>query len=164
MNEAKAFAYLQVIGCAGVHFIERTNHQTPDLGGVLNESKVLCEVKTINISQDEADRSRRIGQGEVILRKIGTRVDEGFLRKLSSTVASAVKRLAAEDPQGTAHRMVFIVVHFDDWAGDHQEEYFRQVDQYLLQNPVAGAELIFCPATNLFERHITMRSAAVYLE
>jgi hypothetical protein len=40
-------------------------------------------------------------------------------------------------------------------------EYIADIDTHLLANPVAGADLVFCPASNLFERRFTMRSAAV---
>lgn len=43
------------------------------------------------------------------------------------------------------------MVYFDDWVGDCQE-YFAETDEHRLGNRVAGAELVFCPASNLFER------------
>ena len=55
-------------------------------------------------------------------------------------------------------------MHFDDWVGDYQPEYFAQIDEYLLRSPIEGAELVFCPASNLFERIFTMRLAAVLSE
>ena len=33
-SEARAFGYLQSIGCTGVHFIARTDKKTPDLGAL----------------------------------------------------------------------------------------------------------------------------------
>ena len=121
LNEAKAFAYLDKIGCTGVHFIERTKHKTADLGGILDGSRLLCEVKTINASKDETDRRLRVAQGEAVASDVKNRVDRGFLGKLRSTIDSAVEQLDVEDPQRTARRIVFIVVHFDDWIGDYQE-------------------------------------------
>lgn len=162
LNEAKAFVYLQAIGCTTIRFTEPGTGKTPDLEAVLDGSRVLCEVKTINPSDDEAGNRRRVGQGESIASDVKNYVDEGFLRKLRSTLESAVEQLDAQDPQRKAHRFVFTVVHFDDWVGDYQEEYFRQVDAHLLQNPVDGARLVFCPAANLFQRHFTMQSAEVF--
>lgn len=45
--------------------------------------------------------------------------------------------------------------------GDYQPESFAQIDEHLLRSPIEGAELVFCPASNLFERTFTMRSATV---
>jgi hypothetical protein len=59
---------------------------------------------------------------------------------------------------------VFTVVHFDDWVGDYQPQYFAEVDEHLSQNPVRGADLVFCVASNLFERTFKMTSAIVVSE
>ena len=89
---------------------------------------------------------------------------ERFLNKLSSTLEGAVGQLDAADPVRRAQRFVFVVVHFDDWVGDYQPEYFADMDAHLLKNPVTGAELVFCPASNLFERTFSMSSATVLPE
>jgi len=163
-SEARAFGYLRSIGCTAVHFIERAAGKTPDIGALWNGSQVFCEVKTINISQDEAGRHQRIAQGEFVVSSTSLQVGEGFLRKLSSTLEHAVEQLDGLDPARNARRLVFVVVHFDDWVGDYQPEYFAQLDEHLLRNPIKGAELVFCPASNLFERTFTMRSATVLSE
>ena len=163
LNEARAFAYLEKIGGTGVHFIGRTERKTADLGGILNGSRLLCEVKTINISKDEADRRQR-GQGEFKVSDVKLRIDEKLLNKLRATLESAVEQLDEDDPQREARRIVFVVVNFDDWLGHCQEEYFRQIYVHLENKPVGGAELVFCPAANHFGRNITMRSAAVFLD
>lgn len=161
-SEANGFAYLQSIGSTGIRFIPRTKGKTPDLEGRLDGRPVLCEVKTINVSQDEADARHRIHQGEIVSSRVSTRVGDGFLRKLNSNLANAIEQLDAQDPQREARRIVLTVVHFDDWVGDYQREYFAQIDEYLFANPVSGAELVFCPASNLFRRTFTMKSAAVF--
>jgi len=60
--------------------------------------------------------------------------------------------------------IIFTVVHFDDWVGDYQPEYFAQMDAHLLRNPVESAELVFCAGSYLFERTFTMRSATILSE
>lgn len=161
-SEANGFAYLKSIGSTGVRFIPRTKGKTPDLEGLRGGRLVLCEVKTINVSQDEADTRHRIHQGAIVATEASTRVGDGFLRKLSSNLENAIEQLDAQDPQRKARRIVFTVVHFDDWVGDYQREYFGQIDEYLLANPVPGADLVFCPASNLFRRTFTMKSATVF--
>jgi hypothetical protein len=161
LNESKGYAYLRSIGCTDVAFIKRQHKKTPDLRAMLDGSRVLCEVKTINISQDEADRRDRVHHGETSAFSVPLHVTPQLLQKVSATLKYAVEQLDHEDPQRTARRIVFAVVYFDDWLGRCQPQYIADIDAYLLANPIAGAELVFCPASNLFEHHFTMRSATV---
>jgi hypothetical protein len=161
LNEAIGYAYLQSLGCANVRFIPRTTTKTPDLEAHLDGRLVLCEVKTINISQEEADRRRRIGEGVVIAASVPTRLDEACLGKLTSTLQTAERQLATHDPSRVARRVVCVVLNFDDWVGDYQTEYIGQIDEHLLANPV-GAELVFSPAGNLFRRTFSMQSGTVF--
>jgi hypothetical protein len=163
-SEARAYGYLVGAGCADVHFIKRAKGKTPDLGASQDGRSVFCEVKTINASADEADRRRRIASGEIFATSVDAHVAEGMLKKLSATLEHAVEQLDAADPDRKARRIAFAVIHFDDWVGDYQPQYFADMDEHLLRNPVVGAELVFCPASNLFERTFTMRSATVLSE
>src|SRR5207244_10850060 len=84
-----------------------------------------------------------------------------MLDKVTSTLAHAIEQLDHQDPDHKARRIVFTVLHFDDWVGDYQTEYIAQLDAHLAANPIAGADLVFCPASNLFDRRFVMRSATV---
>jgi len=53
------------------------------------------------------------------------------------------------------------LLNFDDWVGDYQVDYFRQIDDYLAAHPAGDADLVFVPSTNNFEQMFTMRSATV---
>ena len=161
LNESKGYAYLRSIGCAEVAFIEREGKKTPDLSAVLGSSRVLCEVKTINMSQAEADRRDRVHHGEILAFNVPVHVTPQMLQKVSSTLEYAVEQLDHEDPQRVAQRIIFTVLHFDDSVCDYQAEYIADIDAHLLANPIAGAELVFCPASNLFERRFAMLSASV---
>jgi hypothetical protein len=161
LNESKAFAYLRSIGCAEIEFIGVDTKKTPDLRAVLDGRLVLCEAKTINVSGEEAERRDRIHRGETIGTSVPTNVTLQMLDKVTATMAHAIEQLDREDPQRTARRIVFTVLHFDDWVGDYQTEYIAQLDAHLEAHPIQGAELVFCPASNLFERHFTMRSATI---
>ena len=94
-------------------------------------------------------------------------VGEGFLAKLRATLADALKQLDAADPECLARRMIFTMLHFDDWVGDYQPQYIAQVEAHLLQHPVDGAkvdrraQLVFCLGSNLFERSFMMKSATI---
>lgn len=161
LNEAKGYAYLRSLGCTEIAFIKRQNKKTPDLHALHNGRRVLCEVKTINVSQDEADRREKTHQGQISATKVATSVTTGLLDKVNATLGHAIEQLDYEDPQRTARRFVFTVLHFDDWVGDYQAEYIAQLDAHLAANPIAGAELVFCPASNLFECRFTMQAATV---
>ena len=89
---------------------------------------------------------------------------QGFLDKLTATFEHAIGQLDAADPERKAHRFVFAMVHFDDWVGDYQPEYFAQMDAHLRRHPAADAQLVFCPASNLFERNFAMTMATVLPE
>ena len=70
LNEGLGYAYLHSIGCTNIAFVQRDSKKTPDLRATYDERRVLCEVKTINVSQDEADRRERIQQGEIKATKV----------------------------------------------------------------------------------------------
>ena len=167
LGEAKGFVYLQKLGCTGVKFIPRPVKakkmaKTPDLEAVQGGRTVLCEVKTINISQDEAQSRNRTYRGDSIAAEVSSRVGDPFLWKVRSKIDEAVEQLDAQDPRREARRIVFTVVHFDDWVGDYQVEYFEQIDEALLKSPVFGAELVFSPASNFFKPIPQMKSATVF--
>lgn len=161
LNEAKGYTYLRRCGYTSIAFIKRANKKTPDLRAVYDGTTVFCEVKTINVSQDEAARRAQIAQGAVMASEVPNHVTPGMLHKVRATLEDSIEQLDTQDPQRAARRIVFTVLTFDDWVGDYQTEYIAQVDGHLLANPVAGAELVFCPASNLFERRFTMRSATI---
>lgn len=165
-HEARAFGYLQTIGCTGIHFIERRdNKRTPDLGALQDGRPVFCEVKTINPSDDEAEKQRRIAKGVFEAERPRLDVDEGFLRKLKATLTEALEQLDAVDPERHARRIIFIMLKFDEWWGDHQDRYIAQIDTDLLQQPLDGAELVFClPRRDLCMRSFTMKAATILPE
>ena len=163
-SEARAFVYLQSICCTGVHFIARTNKKTPDLRASQDGRLVFCEVKTINISEDEAEKRSRMQRGAFVGGRTSPTVGEGFLRKLSDKLAEAVKQLDAADSKRQARRMIFTMLNFDDWVGDCQPQYIAQIDAHLLQHPVDGAKLVFCLGSNLFGHSFMMKSATILPE
>ena len=165
-SEARAFGYLRSIDCTGVHFIARTdNKKTPDLGASQDDRFVFCEVKTINISDDEAEKRSRV-HGDDSVSSRSHDVSEGFLKKLSATLADAVKQLDAAASTRQASRMIFTMLHFDDFWGDDQARYIAQIDAHLLQHPVDGkVELVFCLKPNIFGKcPPTMKSATICFE
>lgn len=162
LHEAKGYAFLRSVGCTDVSFIKRQDKKTPDLSALFGSRCVLCEVKTINISQEEADRRDRVHHGEIRAFDVPAHVTLQMVQKVRSTLERAVEQLDHEDPHRTARRIVFTVLNFDDSVCDYQAEYIGDIDAHLLANPIVGAELVFCPASNLFaNRRFTMRSATI---
>ena len=79
LNEAYAYKYLIDIGCEKVAFIPTQKEKTPDLEGYLQNQMVLCEVKSIGESDNEADR-----RAEQKVRNSSIKLsDEFFLKKLT---------------------------------------------------------------------------------
>lgn len=159
LNQAHAYNYLKSVGASNVCFIPRAKQpstKTPDLEGVLESSRVLCEVKSINISQKEA-RARN----EFTAREIKSHVDDGFLRKLRSDITEAEEQLDAYDPIREARHCVYINLRFDDFLGEYKEEYFRQIDEYLSGCITSEIDLVFHNDHTPFHKALSMTSATV---
>ena len=161
LSEARGYAYLHKTGCTDIHFVARRDGPTPDIEATKDGRRVLCEVKTINISDDEAGRRRLFYTGTPVASRTPTELGLPYLSKLSKTLANAVRQLNAADPTSAARRIVFAVLNFDDWVGDYYPAYFREIDAYLVAHPVEGVELVFCLPNNLFGRTFEMRTATV---
>jgi|ERR1035441_5310122 hypothetical protein len=141
LGQADAYKHLIDIGCSRVRFIPRSDKEgrrTPDLEGWIDSRRVLCEVKTINLSDAEI-RER----GEFTARGVKSQLDCGFFRKLQSDIKEATDQLHADDATGEARHLVYIRIYFDDWVGYYKEDYLRQIDQYLRDNPISGIEIAF---------------------
>jgi len=141
LNQAKAFNHLTRAGCSDVHFIPESSvkgQQTPDLGAVARTQKVLCEVKTINISEIEA--RQRHDQG------VGTSTDrlpDGFFTKLASNLARARKQMQAYDPDSATKKIAYVIANFDDSLHEYADRYQAQIDQFMESNAVAELEVVF---------------------
>lgn len=159
VNQARAYNYLKTIGCSSIHFIppSREGVKTPDLQGVLDSTKVLCEVKTINISDEEA-RARCTP----VAREIKAQLEQGFFNKLRFHLTQAKEQLEAPEVGKEARRIAYIIINFDDFLAEYKEEYFQQIDQYLSNNPVPGIEIVFHNQVTCFHKTITMKFATVF--
>ncbi|MDH6262193.1 hypothetical protein M2427_006142 [Bradyrhizobium sp. BR13661] len=135
LNQAKAFNHLKEAGYQNIRFVPPSavrGQQTPDL----QADGALCEVKTINISEVEADR--RDGGG------VGTStdcLDEGFFRKLSSDLRKARDQMAAYGAGGCTKYIAYVIVNFDDSLHEYADRYRRQIDQFIASDPVPGLKV-----------------------
>lgn len=162
LNEARAYGHLLRMGCTNIEFVAPGEGKMPDLAASLEGQPILCEVKTINVSDDQADINRRGADGEVFANAVPPQLPEEFLiNKLTPTLQRATQQLASYDPSKRARWIVYVVLNLDDLAFDYDTEQFRQIDDYLVAHPMAGVELVFVPGKNAFRRIFTMRSATV---
>lgn len=141
LNHAKAYNYLAVVGCTAIRFIPETpitGQKTPDLEAQCGPTKVLCEVKTINISQTEATRRTRDGVGST-----QAQVSNGFLNKLSSNLRDAKKQIVVFAGSSDARQVVYIVVNFDDTLHQYADDYKAQIDAFLSTNQIPQLEVQF---------------------
>jgi hypothetical protein len=160
LNQARAHNYLRAIGCSSVAFIPRAackGIETPDLQGELDDKKVLCEVKTINISDDEVNE-RQCGAARLITEKP---LALGFFNKLSADIDKAKEQMNAFDNRPHIRRIAYIIVNFDNFWGDYKERQFQQIDQFCARESRTDIELVFHNLRTRFHKPLNMTSATV---
>lgn len=164
INQARAYNFLRKSGWSDINFVQRSNKKgvkTHDIQGASDLNKVLCEVKTINISDDE-----KLLRSSKTIRTIQSlsKLTPNFFCKLRSVLEQAKIQLGTYDKNDEARHMAYIIPHFDDSWGEHNEEYFHQIDQYLCEKPVHKIEIVFHNHRTTFHKAITMQCATVFNE
>lgn len=162
LNQAFAYGYLIDEGWLDVAFIPRSGvsgQETPDLKGQVNDRKVLCEVKSIGISDDEAARRQSGGSGSTT-----NLLGIGFLNKLTSDLRKAKGQIEAYDASNDITRIAFVVPDFDDLLGEYKLEYFQQIDRHLAVGRTAGIDIVFYNLRTAFHRSVSMSNAHVVNE
>jgi hypothetical protein len=158
MGEARAYRYLRAIGCTGVRFIPRSRKKrTPDLEGTLPSVHLLCEVKTINPSNQEIE----IRTNPPTVRSLPIQLTDQFLKKLSSTIDGAKNQLQSHDPERKARHLIYLNINFDDFFAECKEQYFSEIDGYLSNAPVAAVEIIICNDHTAYYKRLQMIHAKV---
>jgi hypothetical protein len=137
LSEAKAYAYLAALGCTGIQMIPRSyDFKTPDLRAELNGALVLCEVKTINMSDDE--RTVPVAESSSPPRR---RLSEKFLKgKLTWTLRAAKAQLDAF-PAATARKLVYLIFTPDESWNDYADDYAAQLRAFLKGLPLGDVEV-----------------------
>lgn len=138
LNEAKGYNHLLAAGCTNVRFIPVSSARTPDVEGIWAGTRVLCEVKTVNVSEVEAIRRTNGAAGSVNLQ-----LPEGFFKKLKSDIETATAQMVAYDPDGSVRRIVYVVVNFDDNLHEYAADYSAQIEAFVAANPVSKVEIVF---------------------
>ena len=159
LYQARAYNYLTREGYSEVRFIERSRRQgieTPDLAAQSDSIPVLCEVKTINASETEIQNGRDGGA-----RDIPTQLNEKFRRKLFSTIEKAEGQLRAHPVSGPARNFIYVNISFDEYVGYYQEYYYRQIEEWLLANPLEEIDLVLHNNQDNFDRNLSMKAATL---
>ena len=141
LNQAKAYHYLVKIGCSDVRFVpasKKKREKTPDLKGTMGSTIVLCEVKTINISNDEA-KARSTSN---IVRSVTARLPENFFNKLTSTLETAKRQMDHYAPNGNVRRIAYVVINFDDGLHEYVEHYDEQLRSFVATSSFLGLEIV----------------------
>ncbi|WP_223460403.1 hypothetical protein [Pseudomonas sp. A-R-26] len=125
LNEALAYEYLVAQELCNIRLLRTVkNQKSPDISYEANCVPCYCEVKTINVSQDEIDKTVA---GKSFDSSIYHELTPQFLNKLYLTIQAAVAQIKSLAPSG----LVYVIVHFDDFTLDHYETYQRQISELL---------------------------------
>jgi hypothetical protein len=141
LNEAKGYNFLVRMGCTNVHFIPVSTtkgQKTPDLGADAEGHKVLCDVKTINVSEEEVERRLTGGVG-----KSTSELDRGFFDKLKSDIDHAKVQMVIFNPDNAVRKIAYIVVNYDDYLHEYADRYWPQIVQFIANYPIHDLEVEF---------------------
>jgi hypothetical protein len=157
ITEACAYRYLKSLGCSNIEFIPRSKkngQKTPELKAVLNSAKVLCEAKTINISDVEARRRKTcfpVAQTYELLPE--------FFTKLESDLERAKNQLGNYDKDTEAIHLVFVAVQFDNFFESRKKENCQncQLIRQYLESSIPGIEIGFQGGMGAYHISFTAR-------
>jgi hypothetical protein len=162
LNQARAYNFLVDEGCQNVRFIPRAKAkgiETPDVEAKMGTLKVLCEVKSIQISQPEAKRRANGSTGSAVLQ-----LEQGFFNKLTSGLLKARNQLQAFDENSDARLIAFVVTEFDDFFAECKQSYFEQIDKFLAGNHAPGIEVVLYNQRAAFHPEVRLKHATVVNE
>ncbi len=162
LNQARAHNYLKRRGCDEVRFVPRAKKagvETPDLEAIYGNREVLCEVKTLQISDDEV-RART----DILGRKTQDVLPPEFLVKLSRTIEKAEKQLHSYRESPESECIAFLVANFDDRLGEYKRNYYEQIDAHLSGRNPNDCQVVLYNQTTIFHSAIRMANAEVINE
>jgi len=139
LNEAKGYCFLKSIGCSSIRFIpraEQRNIETPDLEGCLNTSQVLCEVKTINIS-DDLISWRKDGA----CRDAHNKLTKGSKNKLETTIKKAACQLNCYSVSLDTKKFIYLVITWDN-DPDYTNELNNQTRKLFNDMNIVSCDLV----------------------
>jgi len=138
LNEAKGYAYLVKTGCIDIRFVPRSEKRTPDLEASASGRRVLCEVKTINVSDQEARRFAESAVSEVV-----SQLPEGFFNKVEGALNEAAAQMLAYCSDAGTRRIAYVVVNYDDRSHEYEERYRKQLASFLAKRKPPDIEVVW---------------------
>jgi len=162
LNQARAYKYMRDSGCSNIRFVPRASKngiETPDLEGITDGGLVLCEVKTINVSDEEA-----VARNNVACRSTEAILKPGFFNKLTSDLTKAKNQMISVNNTPGVRRIAFVVVNFDDFLGEYKDWYYEQIDKHLEVTAISGIEVVLFNQRTCFHKTIQMNHAIIVNE
>jgi hypothetical protein len=127
LNESFAYRYLLQRGASGVVCLpesKQKGQKTPDFSFIENGKKLYCEVKTINISDDEIIRTKRMQSFDG---SVYYELPPNFLNgKLVSVVEQASSQIAF-----VGDGFMYLIISFDDFTHSYYDRYRSQLKEFL---------------------------------
>ncbi len=133
--------------------------ETSDIEATIGQTRVFCEVKTLDISEVEASRRSTGGVGSIM-----PRLEAGFFNKLTSVLLKANRQMISFDPNPSTRRIAFVIPNFDDFFAQYKASYFKQIDDFLASDPAPGVEVVFYNQRTTFHLEVTLKHATVVNE
>jgi hypothetical protein len=119
LNEAFAYRFLVRHGYAEVTMLPENGMSTPDIRYFEDGQMKHCEVKTLGLSDIEIHRR----ESQSVSTNAYVELDEGFFRKLTSSVDAAKAQIRTQNTSG----LVYLIVIWDDIALDHYSNYRQKI-------------------------------------
>jgi hypothetical protein len=141
LNEAKGYGYLVRLGCTNIRFIPRSSvhgQQTPDLHADLGATKMVCEVKTVNVSELEAGHRTTGSARDVLLQ-----LPDGFFKKLKCDLELARRQLAAASTETLVRKIAYVIINFDDLLHEYVDDYVEQIEKFVATIVMPEVEIVF---------------------
>jgi hypothetical protein len=125
LNDAFAYQHLTSMGCSDIAILAEDGKPCPDISYIDGAGNAFCEVKTINISNDEIER--RSSGGVINSGQLYSSLGPTCIKKLNDAIDRAVAQMTKRGAVG----LVYILMHFDDFTHDHLDQYRQQISECL---------------------------------
>jgi hypothetical protein len=137
LNEVKGYQFLKTLECKDITFIPRSKNngiETPDLEARLNDDFMLCEVKTINVSDGLLSAIKNMK-----VRDVRSTLPEGLKNKLKDVINKAQSQLSG--CRDNATKFIYLVISFDEDL-DHRNELNNDVRKLLNSIDLNNIEVV----------------------
>ncbi|MFC1558524.1 hypothetical protein ACFL40_04125 [candidate division KSB1 bacterium] len=148
LNEAFAYQYLvNIKGVKDIQLLKEGKSKTPDIKFIVNNNPLYCEVKTLNISDDEIKHRETFSVGDS---SIYENLSNGFLNKFKNAVESALEQINVCGANG----LVCVLIISDDLTYENYPNYKKQLIEFSDKN---GFSNLFIKVGLLENREICIK-------